>query len=935
MSAPPSPVSPASESDSTNETPPDNTHARAIHALTYAPDGKHIATAHADGALRIWDAKSLQQVGADLQGHTARVSAVAYSPDNRRLLSASDDGTVRMWSAETHKEVLVPGQQRMGHASAVYAVACSPDGRLVASGGADRVLHLWDAVSRECLATIRDHSDAIRCVAFSPDSKHLATASDDRLVRVFNLEQRRLAIEPIAGHKAPVRCVAFSPDGTLLASASSDHTVRIHDAASGKLHKGPLRGHSALVASVAFSADGRRVLTGSDDRTVCVWDVPTEKIVLGPLYGHDAALTAAFSPDGKQIATGDVDCVLRVWDAGTGKALLPPPTKENAKRDRARKASAAKGMHAYGRTTALAWLPDAHHFATAGPATAIRIWNAATGVSEADGDAEGAPVLWGHTGPVTALAVSRDGALLVSGSVDASVRLWAIDAGGGVVKGEETAWSPLRGHKGPVGDVRVAPDGERVVSCCAVDVAVNNAAAAAAADDEDEVEDGIRIWDARTGTCVAVLERSRAYTSLCLFAFTDTRAGAEEETRTTRLAAGSALDKAVSVWDLDTRHKIAGPFTHETSGGGGVVRVGPAHGGASVLSTARDGRVCAWAIASGAAAQTHARALLTTEKEGGRSARALGCVDWASDGGRLLGSVERDKAVCIWGTGAGAVGAAGAGDARADGNGSADVNVKRIGTLVHAAEVDCAVFSPDGKRVLTACKDGTLWVWDVEAGRVVLPRASEGGSEEEDESDSADGDDDESFMNMPAAPRNAATNGGAAPAHRGFFDDDDFDGPAEPKRELMPVRLRASAELATAPRRGARRRGLIGRSVGAVAEKFKMRMRSREEGGGRGSPKRKSAVVSEGGTRAPAGDSAVVCRGERASEVQTGGAGMRRYTSGYGRRRSTLPQSGRSGPSSPAATQSRRVRRPPSVESEGEDGSLSPLSLCACLPFCR
>ncbi len=76
-----------------------------------------------------------------LKGHTGFVLGVAYCPDGKRLASASADGTVRVWDAATGQESLA----LKGHTGAVLSVAYSPDGQRLASAGQDRTVKVWDA----------------------------------------------------------------------------------------------------------------------------------------------------------------------------------------------------------------------------------------------------------------------------------------------------------------------------------------------------------------------------------------------------------------------------------------------------------------------------------------------------------------------------------------------------------------------------------------------------------------------------------------------------------------------------------------------------------------------------------------------------------------------------------------------------------------------
>ncbi|TQS41321.1 WD40 repeat domain-containing protein [Cryptosporangium phraense] len=201
-----------------------------INGVSFAPDRQSVATASADGTVRLWNPYNGQQIGEPIttapEGSEYKVAATAvqFSPNGKVLATLSDDGSVAFFDAESHERIRQADSPSTTVGTIGDELVYRPDGRVVATVSASG-LHMWDARTGKTLKAAK--TDSIGAFAFRPDGKMLACASIAGPVRLYDPATLAPVGNPPPGEFRFVDAMSFSPTGKYLAAAETDGSVRI------------------------------------------------------------------------------------------------------------------------------------------------------------------------------------------------------------------------------------------------------------------------------------------------------------------------------------------------------------------------------------------------------------------------------------------------------------------------------------------------------------------------------------------------------------------------------------------------------------------------------------------------------------------------------------------------------------------------------------
>ncbi len=524
-----------------------------------------------------------------------------------------------------------------------------------------------------CLMTFEGHSDWVNDCAFSPDCTKILSASNDGLLKLWDVgtgEDKKTFV----GHSFEVTACAFSPDGKNILSGGNDHTMKLWDVETGAEIL-TFKDHLFGINACTFSPDGKKVLSASDDKSLKLWDAETGSEIL-TFKGHSHWVhDCAFSPDGKKVLSASNDKTLKLWDVETGAIILTFIGHS----------SGVKGC---------AFSPDGKIvLSSCGKLYEgeLRLWNTESGVE--------IKRIQGHSDIVNSCAFSPDGKKIISASFDNTLKLWEVKTG--------KELNQFLGHSHVVNACAFSPDGKKILSASS--------------------DNNLKLWEVIPGAEIKISKG--IFSSVMALAFSPDG----------KKILSASNDKTLKLWNVKTGEELKTFKGHSI----GLWDCAFSPDGMRVLSASRDETLKLWNVETG-------EDLMTFR---GHSDGLKGCA-FSPDGKKVL-SASDDMTLKLWDVKTGneirtfkghsgivktcifspdgkkIISGSSQKFISASGmpfTGPPDMTLKlwdvKTGKELktfkgHIDGVRACVFSPDGKKILSASYDKTLKLWDVETGAII------------------------------------------------------------------------------------------------------------------------------------------------------------------------------------------------------------------------
>lgn len=283
---------------------PGNTDRPVVTAMELSPDGRLLAAAGDDHAVRLLELSELPPESATLSFAAMRGSSDSSFRGNIARTDRSFESTT------------LSRQTWQCHTDWVRSVRFSPSGNLMASCGNDGKIVVFDVAGKKPVASTQV-THALHDICFVDDSTMYAVGFDANVYR-WDISQS----QPKVDHQADcrdLRTIQYSPELKMLAYGGRDGVLRLYRVLEEKVELYALSpAHFQRIRSLHFLSDQQTLLSVGEDRRLIQYDTKS-KAIISTLDFPGGKLFGLAAIDCNQLAVGGADNTIRILDAKSGQ----------------------------------------------------------------------------------------------------------------------------------------------------------------------------------------------------------------------------------------------------------------------------------------------------------------------------------------------------------------------------------------------------------------------------------------------------------------------------------------------------------------------------------------------------------------------------------------------------------------------------------------
>lgn len=319
-------------------------HSAAVTCLAVSPSRRRLYSGSVDSSVIVWklpeqNTEAYPPVDRDMEmatlvGHTQAVWDMTLLPlrsdDEALLATASADGTVKIWGAPSEGGVEAPMQLLLsldyfgtdpsadkereresllekddGRLPVPTSVApCHSNLRLCAVSFTNAIVKLFDVDTGKEVMEIKSNetydgtvSTQINKLITHPTLPLLITAHEDHHIRMFDLDTGACTLSMVA-HLDSVTCLDIDPSGLTLVSGGHDCSVRFWDIVNS----------TAPEKKSGSRRGGEEEEDSQDKAAICVQEITAHR-----RKAHEGVLAVKYHPTAPFFASSGADGVVRIY----------------------------------------------------------------------------------------------------------------------------------------------------------------------------------------------------------------------------------------------------------------------------------------------------------------------------------------------------------------------------------------------------------------------------------------------------------------------------------------------------------------------------------------------------------------------------------------------------------------------------------------------